>query len=176
MKSKYLLITLLLLFIFSCNEKVANKENQQEFDIYVFMKNIKSSDIFPDSLVVLKIGRELTYKDSLTSPVPRFLLSKFGNIFSNNKRYAIVLDQGYPGSYLWFLETQSGFVKFYERDTMDASYIKDTIYDTNNDGIKELVVFQNPGGSGPTYRTIHYLNSKGLIEKEEQEWLDVYMH
>ena len=67
------------------------------------------------------------------------------------------------------LKTKNGFIKFYERDSdgIDgALYIKDSIFDTNKDGINELVAYKHRGGSGPDYKIIYFLDKEGLISKE----------
>ena len=77
--------------------------------------------------------------------------------------------------YNWYLKTNKGFVKFYERDSdgIDGSlYIKDSIFDTNNDGTNELIAYKHRGGSGPQYKIIYFLNSDGLISKEVREELN----
>lgn len=50
--------------------------------------------------------------------------------------------------------------------------IKDSIFDTNKDGINELVAYKHRGGSGPDYKIIYFLNKEGLIRKEATEELN----
>jgi len=91
----------------------------------------------------------------------RFILNKYGDIFKNNHKYLIVYEQTSirPCTYYWFLKTKDGFIKFYERDSKDGFYIKDSIFDTNKDGINELVAYKHRGGSGPDYKIIYFLNN-----------------
>ena len=124
-----------------------------------------------------KIGTDTiieTGKDTLF--VARFILNKYGDLFKNNHKYLIVYEQNMMRSgYNWYLKTNKGFVKFYERDSdgIDGSlYIKDSIFDTNNDGTNELIAYKHRGGSGPQYKIIYFLNSDGLISKEVREELN----
>lgn len=118
-----------------------------------------------------KIGTDTiieTGKDTLF--VARFILNKYGDIFKNNNKYLIIYEQSMMRSgYNWYLKTNKGFVKFYERDSdgiLGASYIRDSIFDTNKDGTNELVAYKHRGGSGSDYKIIYFLNKNGLISKE----------
>jgi hypothetical protein len=106
----------------------------------------------------------------------RFILSKYGDIFKNNHKYLIVYEQSMMRSgYNWYLKTNKGFVKFYERDKdgiEGALYIKDSIFDTNKDGLNELVAYKHRGSSGSDYKIIYFLNKEGLISKEAIEELN----
>ena len=118
-----------------------------------------------------KIGVDtIAEKGKDTVFCPRFLAYKYGDIFKNNHKYLIVYEQSMMRSgYNWYLKTNKGFVKFYERDKdgiLGALYIKDSIFDTNKDGTNELVAYKHRGGSGPDYKIIYFLNKEGLISKE----------
>ncbi len=122
-----------------------------------------------------KIGTDTiieTGKDTLL--IARFILNEYGDIFKNNNKYLIIYEQTSirPCTYYWFLQTNKGFVKFYERDSNDGLYIKDSIFDTNKDGTNELVAYKHRGGSGSDYKIIYYLNKEGLISKEKTEELN----
>lgn len=118
-----------------------------------------------------KIGTDTiieTGKDTVF--VARFILNKYGDIFKNNNKYLIIYEQSMMRSgYNWYLKTNKGFVKFYERDSdgiLGASYIRDSIFDTNKDGTNELVAYKHRSGSGSDYKIIYFLNKNGLISKE----------
>ena len=128
------------------------------------MKNYlseKLTEIGTDTIT--EIGKDTVF-------CARFILSKYGDIFKNNHKYLIVYEQSMMRtSYIWFLKTKNGFIKFYMRDSdgIDgALYIKDSIFDTNKDGINELVAYKHRGGSGPDYKIIYFLDKEGLISKE----------
>lgn len=121
-----------------------------------------------------KIGVDtIAEKGKDTVFCPRFLAYKYGDIFKNNHKYLIVYEQTSirPCTYYWYLKTNKGFFKFYERDSNDGLYIKDSIFDTNKDGTNELVAYKHRGGSGPDYKIIYFLNKEGLISKEITEEL-----
>lgn len=151
-------------------EKIINRMQVMPFKNDSLMENYlseKLTEIGADTIA--EIGKD-------TVIIPRFLVHNYGDIFKNNHKYLIVYEQSMMRTgYIWFLKTKNGFIKFYERDSdgiEGALYIKDSIFDTNKDGIYELVAYKRRGGSGPNYKIIYFLNSDGLIIKELQENLE----
>jgi hypothetical protein len=59
---------------------------------------------------------------------------------------------------------------------LGVPYIKDSIFDTNKDGINELVAYKHRGGSGPDYKIIYFLNNVGLIKSESQIKKDIKLY
>ena len=119
-----------------------------------------------NSIMIVEIKLDYDYRDKIDY--------EYGDIFKNNNKYLIIYEQTSirPCTYYWFLQTNKGFVKFYERDSNDGLYIKDSIFDTNKDGTNELVAYKHRGGSGSDYKIIYYLNKEGLISKEKTEELN----
>ncbi len=128
--------------------------------------NYKISEKLNDSLTLDKLIDDLDYKDSITNPLPRYIVCKYGDIFKNNHKYLILKDQGIGDSYIWFKKNKKGFVKFFERDISDPSYIKDSIFDTNKDGKNELIIYKHSGGTTGDYKRTYFLNNNGLIKNE----------
>lgn len=189
-KIKNVCLMIIFLMFSSCfnKEKTIEKSKSIMYDENINIDEIISKlQIVPlknDSLMVNYLSKQLTKigtdtiietgKDTLF--VARFILNKYGDLFKNNHKYLIVYEQNMMRSgYNWYLKTNKGFVKFYERDSdgIDGSlYIKDSIFDTNNDGTNELIAYKHRGGSGPQYKIIYFLNSDGLISKEVREELN----
>lgn len=145
-------------------DKIMSEMQVKSFKNDSLMKNYlseKLTEIGTDTIA--EIGKDTIF-------CARFILSKYGDIFKNNHKYLIVYEQSMMRtSYIWFLKTKNGFIKFYERDSdgiEGALYIKDSIFDTNKDGINELVAYKHRGGSGPDYKIVYFLDKEGLISKE----------
>ena len=145
-------------------DKIMSEMQVKSFKNDSLMKNYlseKLTEIGTDTIA--EIGKDTIF-------CARFILSKYGDIFKNNHKYLIVYEQSMMRtSYIWFLKTKNGFIKFYERDSDGievALYIKDSIFDTNKDGINELVAYKHRGGSGPDYKIVYFLDKEGLISKE----------
>ena len=145
-------------------DKIMSEMQVKSFKNDSLMENYlseKLTEIGTDTIA--EIGKDTIF-------CARFILSKYGDIFKNNHKYLIVYEQSMMRtSYIWFLKTKNGFIKFYERDSdgiEGALYIKDSIFDTNKDGINELVAYKHRGGSGPDYKIIYFLDKEGLISKE----------
>lgn len=183
--SKIILACFLILFFsfsscFNNEKRKIEKEKSILYDkninIDKIMREMKLKSFKNDSLTKNYLSEKLTEirvdtiiekgEDSIFCP--RFILSKYGDIFKNNHKYLIVYEQTSFRfcTYYWFLKTKDGFIKFYERDSNDGLYIKDSIFDTDNDGKNELVAYKHRGGSGPDYKVIYFLNNDGLINKE----------
>ena len=160
-----ILYLVIIVFLFSCSKSKNNRSNKN-FDIYKFMLNYKFPKKISDSLLINNIQEDLNFKDAMSADVPRYIVDEYGNLFNNNNRYLIIKDQGIGDSYIWFLKTEKGFIKFYERYITDGLYIKDSIFDTNKDIMNELVIYKHRGGSGPDYKKIYYLSNDGLIKSE----------
>lgn len=151
-------------------DEIMNKMQVVSFKNDSLMENYLSEQL-------TKIGTDtITETGEDTIFCARFLVHNYGDIFKNNHKYLIVYEQSMIRSgYNWYLKTNKGFVKFYERDKdgiLGAPYIKDSIFDTNKDGINELVAYKHRGGSGPDYKIIYFLNKEGLIRKEATEELN----
>ncbi|NBL65396.1 hypothetical protein GV828_09320 [Flavobacterium sp. NST-5] len=151
-------------------DEIINKMQVVQFKNDSLIKNYiseKLTEIGADTIA--EIGKDTIF-------CTRFIIDNYGDIFRNNHKYLIVYEQSMMRSgYNWFLKTNKGFVKFYERDKdgIEGSlYIKDSIFDTNNDGINELVAYKHRGGSGPDYKIIYFLNDDGLIINEVSEELN----
>ena len=145
-------------------DKIMSEMQVKSFKNDSLMKNYlseKLTEIGTDTIA--EIGKDTIF-------CARFILSKYRDIFKNNHKYLIVYEQSMMRtSYIWFLKTKNGFIKFYERDSdgiEGALYIKDSIFDTNKDGINELVAYKHRGGSGPDYKIVYFLDKEGLISKE----------
>lgn len=145
-------------------DKIMSEMQVKSFKNDSLMKNYlseKLTEIGTDTIA--EIGKDTIF-------CARFILSKYGDIFKNNHKYLIVYEQSMMRtSYIWFLKTKNGFIKFYERDSdgiEGALYIKDSIFDTNKDGINELVAYKHRGGSGSDYKIVYFLDKEGLISKE----------
>lgn len=145
-------------------DKIMSEMQVKSFKNDSLMENYlseKLTEIGTDTIA--EIGKDTIF-------CARFILSKYGDIFKNNHKYLIVYEQSMMRtSYIWFLKKKNGFIKFYERDSdgiEGALYIKDSIFDTNKDGINELVAYKHRGGSGPDYKIIYFLDKEGLISKE----------
>ena len=145
-------------------DKIMSEMQVKSFKNDSLMKNYlseKLTEIGTDTIA--EIGKDTIF-------CARFILSKYGDIFKNNHKYLIVYEQSMMRtSYIWFLKTKNGFIKFYERDSdgiEGALYIKDSIFDTNKDGINELVAYKHRGGCGPDYKIVYFLDKEGLISKE----------
>lgn len=171
--------------LLSCFNNEKNKQekdksilNDENINIEKIMSNIQIMPFKSDSLIENYLSEELKKigsdtiagigKDSII--VPRFILQSYGDIFKNNHKYLLVYEQSMMRtSYIWFLKTKNGFIKFYERDSdgiEGALYIKDSIFDTNKDGINELVAYKHRGGSGSDYKIIYFLDKEGMISNE----------
>lgn len=182
-----------LILFFMISSCFNNKKEQEKETSIMYDENINIDEIMNkmqvvsfknDSLMenylseqLTKIGTDtIVEKGKDTVFCARYILSKYGDIFKNNHKYCIVYEQSMIRSgYNWYLKTNKGFVKFYERDKdgiLGAPYIKDSIFDTNKDGINELVSYKHRGGSGPDYKIIYFLNKQGLISKEATEELN----
>ena len=145
-------------------DKIMSEMQVKSFKNDSLMKNYlseKLTEIGTDTIA--EIGKDTIF-------CARFILSKYRDIFKNNHKYVIAYEQSMMRtSYIWFLKTKNGFIKFYERDSdgiEGALYIKDSIFDTNKDGINELVAYKHRGGSGPDYKIVYFLDKEGLISKE----------
>jgi hypothetical protein len=191
--NKIILACFLILFfmITSCFNNDKNKQEKhksilydEDVNIEQIMNKMQIKSFKNDSLTKNYLSEQLTKigtdtiaeigKDTIFCA--RFILNKYGDIFKNNQKYLIVYEQSMMRSgYNWYLKTNKGFVKFYERDKdgiEGAPYIKDSIFDTNKDGINELVAYKHRGGSGPDYKIIYFLNKEGLISKEATDELN----
>lgn len=172
----------LLIVFFMISSCLNNETRKTEKDISIlYDENINIEKIMNkmyfipfknDSLTKKHLSEKLTEigADTITETggdsivVSRFVMKNYGDIFKNNHKYLIVYEQSMKHTgYIWFLRSKLGFIKFYERDSGDGLYIKDSIFDTNKDGECELVVYKHSGGSTGDYKIIYYLNNDGLI-------------
>lgn len=149
------------------NEEVNIEKIMNEMQVKSFKNDSLTKNYLSEQLT--KIGTDtIAEKGKDTIFCARFILRKYGDIFKNNNKYLIVYEQTMFRftTYTWFLKTKKGFVKFYERNSKDGFYITDSIFDTNKDGINELVAYKHRGGSGPDYKIIYFLDNEGLIKSE----------
>lgn len=145
-------------------DEIMNKMQAKTFKNDSLTKNYLSKKLTEISTdTIIEIGQD-------TLSVARFIAHEYGDIFKNGHKYLIVYEQSMMRTgYNWFLQTNKGFVKFYERDKdgiEGALYVKDSIFDTNKDGIYELVAYKRRGGSGSDYKIIYFIGKDGFISKE----------
>lgn len=154
---KLLLSIVFIIVSFSC---VKNKNYNQNtnFDVLKFITNYKFQSNIKDSLLIQKIRDTLNISDK-----EWYIVEKYARIFDTKNNYLIVIDQFKGKSYYWFKKTDIGFESFYNREIADPLFIKDTIFDINNDGNKELIITNKT--TGPNVSTIYFINENGLIDK-----------
>ena len=152
-----LLFVILIVVCFSC---VKNKNYNQNtnFDVVKFISNYKFQSNINDSLLIQEIRDTLNINDK-----EWYIVEKYARIFDTKNTYLIVIDQFKGKSYYWFKKTDIGFESFYNREIADALFIKDTIFDINNDGTKELIITNQT--TGPNVSTVYFIDKNGLIDE-----------
>ena len=159
MKNSKLLFVILIVVCFSC---VKNKNYNQNtnFDVLEFITNYKFDNSLNDSVFKEKIYLDLS-KESETKGLNNYVIYDYGDFFNNKSKYLIVWDQ-LKNNHYWFKKEKNNFVYFFKKEE-NILFIKDTIFDINNDGTKELIITNQT--TGPNVSTVYFIDKNGLIDE-----------